>query len=211
MNDSEVLVLEVQSTDEARTLAAEAWGVAPTEVLITVLEEDKGFFGLLGRKLRVEARPVYPLPLLRGRNLASELVSLMGFHIVPEVDEESNTINLVGDDAGIIIGRYGETLKAMEFLLNLMARQADEGVRIRLDSDGYRERREESLKRLAMSAAKETARRRRPTYLDPMTSWERRIIHLALQDKECVETRSMGESPYRRVVVWPKESRRRNS
>lgn len=202
VNDTEVLVFDVQTMEEARLDAAEAWGVDPSDVSLTTLEEDKRFFGFLGKKLRVEARPVAPLSLLRGKSLAKELIALMDLHISPELDE-SHMINLVGDDAGIIIGKYGETLKAMEFLLNLMARQADEGERIRLDSDGYRERREESLRRLALSAARETSRRRRPTYLEPMTSWERRIIHMTLQDREGIETRSMGEAPYRRVVVWP--------
>ncbi len=202
MNDSEVLILEVSSVEEARKSAAEKWGIDTEEVAVKVIEEEKSFFGLLGRKLRVEARPSAPLPLLRGRAMAGEMLEAMNLHVNLELRDDS-TINLTGQDAGIVIGRYGETLKSMEFLINLMARGADEGGRIFLDSDGYRERRELSLQRLALAAASKTVKRGRPTYLEPMTSWERRVIHMALKDDSSVETRSVGETPSRKVVVWP--------
>jgi spoIIIJ-associated protein len=202
VNDSEVLVLEASSVEEARRSAAEKWGVQPDEVAVKVIEEEKSFFGLLGRKLRVEIRPSAPLPLLRGRVMAGRMLDAMNLHINLELRDDS-TINLTGQDAGIIIGRYGETLKSMEFLLNLMARGVDEGGRIFLDSDGYRERRELSLQRLALAAASKTVKRGRPTYLEPMTSWERRVIHMALKDDSSVETKSVGETPSRKVVVWP--------
>ena len=83
--------------------------------------------------------------------------------------------------------------------------------RIRLDSDGYRVRREQSLQRLAQSAARKAVRRGKPTYLEPMTSWERRIIHIALKDDASVETRSVGEAPARKVVVWPATSKKAKS
>mgnify|MGYP000951926219 FL=1 len=109
-------------------------------------------------------------------------------------------MNLSGDDAGIIIGKYGETLKAMEYLLNLMMRDETRETRIKLDSDGYRARREASLKRLALAAARKVEKRGKPAYLEPMSSWERRIIHLALKDTDSVMTRSVGEEPSRKVV-----------
>ncbi len=202
MNDSEVLILEASSVEEARKSAAKQWGIDISEVAVKVIEEEKSFFGLLGRKLRVEARPSSPLPLLRGRTMAAQMLEAMGLHVNLELRDDS-TINLSGQDAGIIIGRYGETLKSMEFLLNLMARKADEGGKINLDSDGYRERRELSLQRLALAAAGKTVKRGRPTYLEPMTSWERRVIHMALKDDSSVETKSVGETPSRKVVVWP--------
>lgn len=210
MNDSEVIVLEASSVEEARMSAAKEWSIDPSEVAVKVIEEEKSFFGLFGRKLRVEARPEAPLPLLRGRAMAQTMLDAMDLHIDLEL-RDGTTINLTGQDAGIIIGRYGETLKSMEFLLNLMARGVREGSRIYLDSDGYRERRELSLQRLALTAASRTVKRGRPTYLEPMTSWERRVIHMALKDDSSVETKSVGETPSRKVVVWPvKRSGRRH-
>ena len=200
--NKDILILDVSSVEEAQKAAAGKWGLDPADIAVKVIEEEKSFFGLLGRKLRVEARPAAPLALLRGKIFAERLLELMDLNIVPEIVNDSR-INLTGQDAGIIIGKYGETLKSMEFLLNLMARDADEGERIFLDSDGYRERRELSLQRLALAAARKSVKRGKPTYLEPMTSWERRIIHMALKDDEHVETRSVGETPSRKVVVWP--------
>lgn len=115
-----------------------------------------------------------------------------------------NFISLEGDDAAIVVGRYGDTLKAIEYLLNLCIRETKELPRIRLDSDGYRERRAMNLQRLAISTAKKAAERGIPIRLEPMASWERRIIHLALQDSPDVFTESIGESPERKVVVMPR-------
>lgn len=205
MNDNEVLVLDVPAVEEARKTAAAKWGLDPKDVEVKVIEEEKSFFGLLGRKLRVEVRPVAPLVLLRGRDLLEKLLVLMDLSVTPEITEESR-LNLSGQDAGIIIGKYGETLKSMEFIVNLMARNVDEGEKIHLDSDGYRQRRELSLQRVALTAARKAVQKGRPTYLEPMTSWERRIIHMTLKENEEVETRSVGETPSRKVVVWPVRS-----
>ncbi len=200
------MVVEAASLDEARKIAAEKWELDTVDISVDVVEEEKKLFGLFGRKLTVEARPVHPLKILRARDLLNEMIARMGLDVVPEISPDDGRINLSGEDAGIIIGRYGETLKAVEYLGNLILREQLEGVRFHLDSDGYRERREESLRRLARSAAKDALRRRRPVRLDPMTSWERRIVHLALRDEEDVETRSMGQEPHRKVVVWPSRS-----
>lgn len=205
MNDNEVLVLSVPAVEEARNTAAAQWGLEPKDVAVKVIEEEKSFFGLLGRKLRVEVRPVAPLVLLRGRNILEKLLIMMDLSVIPEITEEGR-LNLSGQDAGIIIGKYGETLKSMEFIVNLMARNVDEGEKIYLDSDGYRQRRELSLQRLALSAARKAVQKGKPTYLEPMTSWERRIVHMTLKENSEVETRSVGETPSRKVVVWPLRS-----
>ncbi|HOO86299.1 MAG TPA: RNA-binding cell elongation regulator Jag/EloR [Synergistales bacterium] len=201
MND-DILVLDVSSVEEARKIASAEWDLDSADLTIKVIEEEKSFFGLLGRKLRVEVRPVAPLHVLRGRNTIDSLLKMMELHITSEIADE-NRINLSGPDAGIIIGKYGETLKSIEYLLNLVSRGADEGRRIVLDSDGYRERRELSLQRLALAAARKCPRKGRPAHLEPMTSWERRIVHLTLKDSPDVETRSVGESPSRKVVIYP--------
>jgi len=202
MNDQEILILEVGSVNDAAKQAAVSWSVSPEDVVVKVLEEEKSFFGLLGRKLRVEVRPGLPLVILRGRRSISEILSRMQLDIDVSVTPEER-INLSGADAGVIIGKYGETMKALEYIVNLTERNDEESPRIRLDSDGYRVRREQSLQRLAQSAARKAVRRGKPTYLEPMTSWERRIIHIALKDDASVETRSVGEAPARKVVVWP--------
>ncbi len=210
MNDPEILILEVGSVNDAAKQAAVAWSVSPEDVVVKVLEEEKSFFGLLGRKLRVEVRPGLPLVILHGRRSISEILSRMQLDIDVSVTPEER-INLSGADAGVVIGKYGETMKALEYIVNLTERNDEESPRIRLDSDGYRVRREQSLQRLAQSAARKAVRRGKPTYLEPMTSWERRIIHIALKDDASVETRSVGDAPARKVVVWPATSKKTKS
>ncbi len=202
MNDQEKIVIEAGSLEEAKAQAAEEWGLNPEEVSISLVEEEKRLFGLLGKKVKVEARPLFPPLLLRAKRLAGELLVLMGLDVAAEVEE--GRVDLSGPDAGIVIGRYGESLKSMEYLLNLILRDVNEGERIHLDSEGYRQRRIDNLEKLALNAADDAMRRHRPVRLEPMTSWERRIVHLALKDRTDVETRSAGEDPYRKVIVWPR-------
>ena len=204
----ETLVLEVATREEAQEQGSKHWGLEPEDLSFSVLDEEKRLFGLLGRKLRVEVAPLAAPGLLKVRRHARELLSRMELEVQPEITPEG-LLNLVGDDAGIVIGRYGETLKALEFLTNLMLHEEAGGHRVRFDCGGYRERREASLTRLAESAARDAVRKGRPISLDPMSSWERRIIHVALKDDGEVETRSVGDEPLRKVVVWPKHRKER--
>ena len=202
MNDQEMIVIEANSLEEAQAQAALQWGLEADEVTISLVEEEKRLFGLLGKKVKVEARPLFSPLLLRARKMTRELLEMMDLDVTPSIDE--GRIDLSGPDASVVIGRFGETLKSMEYLLNLILRDVHEGERIRLDSEGYRQRRIESLEKLARTAAGDALKRRKPVRMEPMTSWERRIVHLALKDQADVETRSAGEDPYRKVVVWPR-------
>lgn len=204
----ETLVLEVATLEEAQEQGSKHWGLEPEDLSFSVLDEEKRLFALLGRKLRVEVAPLAAPGLLKVRRHARELLSRMELEVQPEITPEG-LLNLVGDDAGIVIGRYRETLKALEFLTNLMLHEEAGGHRVRFDCGGYRERREASLTRLAESAARDAVRKGRPISLDPMSSWERRIIHVALKDDGEVETRSVGDEPLRKVVVWPKHRKER--
>lgn len=202
MNDLDKLVIEASSLEEAKSLAASQWGIGADEVSVSLVEEEKRLFGLFGKKLKVEVSPLFPLQLFRARATARELLTRMGLDASPSIEE--GRIVVTGADGNLVIGRYGEVLKAMEYLLNLILRDGPEGERIRLDSEGYRQSRIDSLEKQAQVAAADALRRRRPVRMEPMTSWERRIVHLALKDRGDVETRSAGEDPYRKVVVWPR-------
>jgi len=207
MNIPEPMVVETDSIEDAVEEAARQWEILPADVKVRVLEEGKRFLGLFSRKTRVELVPAGDSDILKAKRLLSEILERMDMDVVIEVQEDG-VLNLTGADAGIIIGKYGETLKSLEFLMNLISRDSAPASSIRLDSDGYRERRELSLQRVAHSSAREAVRRRRPVTMEPMTSWERRIIHIALKEHPEVETRSTGEEPQRRVVVWPKAGNR---
>ncbi len=125
--------------------------------------------------------------------------------IVTEIDEEGAlAIELKGKHMGILIGKRGQTLDALQYLTNRVAnKNQEEFVRVKLDTENYRKRRKETLENLAKNIASKVKRTRKPVSLEPMNPYERRIIHSALQADRYVSTHSEGEEPYRRVVVTP--------
>ncbi|HJC91395.1 MAG TPA: protein jag [Candidatus Mediterraneibacter excrementigallinarum] len=127
----------------------------------------------------------------------------MEVEIKSEIDSDGAlSINMTGEHMGILIGKRGQTLDALQYLANRVANKQQEGyVRVKLDTENYRARREETLRHLAKNIAHKVKRTRRPVALEPMNPYERRIIHSALQSDPYVTTHSEGEEPYRKVVV----------
>lgn len=127
----------------------------------------------------------------------------MNVEIVSEIDlEGALSVEMKGSNMGILIGKRGQTLDALQYLANRVANKHQEGyVRVKLDTENYRARREETLKHLAKNIAFKVKRTRRAVSLEPMNPNERRIIHAALQSDPHVTTHSEGEEPYRKVVV----------
>lgn len=198
----ESVVMECESIEEARLKAAELWGIKPEDVEANIISEDKKLFGILGSSYKVEVSPFAPVSFIRSCHFVNEMLDRMDLDLVPELNEDG-TINLVGEDVGVVIGRYGETLKALEYLTNLACHDDMSTRRVRFDCGGYRAKREQTLTRLAVSIARESVRKGTQVSLEPMSSWERRLVHIALKDNADVETRSIGEEPSRRVVVCP--------
>ena len=134
----------------------------------------------------------------------------MEVKIESKFDEKNNMldINLVGDDMGILIGKRGQTLDSLQYLVSLLVNKKRESyVRVKLDTENYRERRKETLETLAKNIASKVKRTKRPVSLEPMNPYERRVIHAVLQNDKYVLTRSEGEEPYRHVVVFLKRER----
>ena len=133
------------------------------------------------------------------------LLEHMGSDAVPHAvrDEEGTyKVDLVGEDLGYLIGRRGDTLDAIQHLSNYAAKKFAEGhIRINVDAEEYREKREDSLRRYARKKAQQVLKARRRTTLEPMNAYERHVIHAALQDMENVTTPSTGTEPNRRVVI----------
>ena len=123
--------------------------------------------------------------------------------LTSEVDEDGAlSINMEGENMGILIGKRGQTLDSLQYLANRVANKMQEGyVRVKLDTENYRARRKETLENLAKNIAHKVKRTKRSVSLEPMNPYERRIIHSALQSDKCISTHSEGEEPYRRVVV----------
>ena len=124
------------------------------------------------------------------------------------INDEDATIdiNLVGDDMGVLIGKRGQTLDSLQYLVSLVAnKESDKYYRVKLDTENYRERRKATLESLAKNIAYKVKRTRKSVSLEPMNPYERRIIHSALQNDKYVSTRSEGEEPFRHVVVFMKK------
>lgn len=195
-----------KTVDEAVKAALKELGVGQDEVDIEVLEEAaKGLFGLIGTK---EARVVVRLREDRrqvARRLIEDVLAAMSLEVTigTEEREGATVFNLEGPDLGILIGRRGQTVDALQYLVNLAANRIGEGERARIiiDVEGYRRRREETLQRLAERLAERVRRSGQSVVLEPMSAQERRVIHLALQDNQYVGTQSEGEEPQRHVVI----------
>lgn len=127
----------------------------------------------------------------------------MEVEIESKVEEDGSlSVDMKGENMGILIGKRGQTLDSLQYLANRVANKHQSGyVRVKLDTENYRARREETLKHLAKNIAHKVKRNRRPLALEPMNPYERRIIHSALQSDPYVTTHSEGEEPYRKVVV----------
>ena len=134
----------------------------------------------------------------------------MNMTVVVDVkyDEIDNflDIDLSGDDMGALIGKRGQTLDSIQYLVSLVVnKESEEYVRVKVDTENYRKRRKETLENLAKNIAYKVKRTKRSVSLEPMNPYERRIIHSALQNDKYVVTHSEGEDPYRHVVVTLKK------
>ena len=133
------------------------------------------------------------------------LLEHMGSNAVPhawKADEHTYKVDLVGDDLGYLIGRRGDTLDALQHLANYSVNRDVEGhIRINVDAEEYRQKREDSLRRYARKKAQQVLKNRRRTTLEPMNAYERHVIHAALQEMDNVTTHSTGTEPNRRVVI----------
>lgn len=142
----------------------------------------------------------------RVRALIEHIITALGVSGRAEVDDDGETVRATvgGDDLGLLIGRHGQTIDAIQHLAVRVAR-GDEGTprRVVVDASGYRDRREAALRDAADRAADEAVRHRRPVALEAMNAFERRSVHEYLRDRGGVETRSEGEDPERRLVVVP--------
>ena len=131
----------------------------------------------------------------------------IGVEIAAVYDESQRTleVDLSGDEMGVLIGKRGQTLDSLQYLISLVVNKGtNEYIRVKVDTENYRQRRKETLENLAKNIAYKVKRTRRPVSLEPMNPYERRIIHSALQNDRYVTTHSEGDEPFRRVVVTPK-------
>ena len=196
-----------KTVEEAIEIVLKENNVAKEDINVTIIDEGKkGFlgFGTKEAKIVVEIKDEKDKKKEIALKFITEVVEKMGITATIDIREEAENlyIEIDSSDIGIIIGRRGETLDALQYLAGLVVnKKASSWTRVILDASGYRKRREESLIDLARKKADRVKHTRRKVSLEPMNPQERRIIHTALQDDPMVTTFSEGEEPYRRVVI----------
>jgi spoIIIJ-associated protein len=196
-----------RTVEEAVEAALKELGVGRDEAEVEVLDEGRrGFLGLGFREavVRVTRRR-------RADRLATELIQgvLRAMGLSGQVTTEERDgrlwVRVEGEDVGILIGHRGRTLDALEYLVKVaVSRECGGRERLVLDAAGYRDRRAEAVRRMALRAAERVRRTGQAATLEPMTARERKLVHLALQGDPQLTTRSEGEEPFRKIVITKK-------
>lgn len=200
-----------KSVSEATAAALAALGASEEDVVIEVIDEGaKGFLGIGAKEAVVSASLKNP-EIMAAKHFLSEVFKAM--HLEVEIDiemqpQDAMLITISGESMGIVIGKRGDTLDSLQYLTSLIVnRETDKYIKVTLDAENYREKRCNSLIALSNRLAEKVAKTGRRHTLEPMNPYERRIIHSNLQGNENVITRSVGEEPYRKIIIEPKNAR----
>jgi spoIIIJ-associated protein len=232
--ETESLEFTGRTVDEAIARATESLSRPQEDLEITILSEGKGgILGIGAEDAHIlvsvksvtapptgvptieapeeheerERAPITPELEQEARNILLDLLDLLGMDTDVEIGRRDGNLvlSVVGEDLGLLIGRRGETLTSLQFVLNLiLAKRLKKWARVVVDVEGYRARREETLSGLAQRVASRVQQTGQPVALEAMPAGERRIIHLALADHPHVSTGSVGEGDHRKVVISPK-------
>ena len=194
-----------KTVDDALHEALKELNASKDEVEVTVIDEGiKGFLGMFGAKDAViqVVRKFNPEKI--AVTFLNEMFQAMHMNVSIEtkLKEKQLSIELSGDEIGILIGKRGQTLDSIQYLVSLVVNKGNSPyISILLDTENYRQRRKETLESLAYNLAKKVKQTKRNVVLEPMNPYERRIIHSTLQNDRYVTTYSEGEEPYRNVVI----------
>ena len=203
-----------KTVEDAITQASVALGVTSDKLEYEVLEKgSSGLLGIFGVKPAVIKARKKVTVLDEGREFLEKVFDRVNMDVTIDMkyneEEKSVSINLIGGDMGVLIGKRGQTLDSLQHLVSLVInKHSEDYLRVKLDTENYRERRKETLENLAKNIAYKVKRTRRPVSLEPMNPYERRIIHATLQDDRYVVTKSEGEEPFRHVIVLLKKERK---
>lgn len=214
----EYIEISAKTVEEAVTEALIKLETTSDKIEYEVIDKGStGFLGLIGSKPAViKVRKKFNL-LDYTNDFLDRLFKAMQIDVksTVEYDEEEKSMNIVfdGEDMGLLIGKRGQTLDSLQYIISLVVnKESDSYIRIKVDTENYRERRKATLENLAKNLAYKVKRTRRPVALEPMNPYERRVIHSALQNDRYVETHSEGDEPYRKVVITLKrEYKERNN
>ena len=205
----EYVEVSAKTVGEAITEACRKFGVTSDKLDYQIVEEgSSGFLGIGSKpaviKAAVKVEKLSVNEIAKG--FLRDVFGAMNMEVAVDVqyEEESGTMNidLAGEEMGILIGKRGQTLDSLQYLVSLVVnKESDEYIRVKVDTEDYRARRKETLENLAKNIAYKVKKTRRAVSLEPMNPYERRIIHSALQNDKYIATHSEGDEPFRRVVV----------
>ena len=198
-----------KTVDDAITEACKAFSVTSEKLDYEVVEEgSNGFLGIGSKDAVIKAK-VKSSVSDKAKLFLDDVFSAMKMNVLVNVSynntENEMNIDLSGDDMGILIGKRGQTLDSLQYLVSLVVnKDSDDYLRVKVDTENYRKRRQDTLESLAKNISFKVKRTKRAVSLEPMNPYERRIIHSALQNDRFVTTHSEGEEPFRHVVVTMK-------
>ena len=195
-----------KSVADAITEACKALGVTSEKLDYVVVEEGStGFLGIGAKNAVINAK-VKSSVTDRAKIFLNDVFAAMNMTVVIEAEYNENekelSVDLSGDDMGVLIGKRGQTLDSLQYLVSLIVnKESTDYIRVKVDTENYRKRRQDTLENLAKNIAFKVKRTKRTVSLEPMNPYERRIIHSALQNDKFVTTHSEGDEPFRHVVV----------
>ena len=198
--------VSAKTVDDAITEACQRLVVTSDKLEYEVIEEgSSGFLGIGSKPAVIKARAKSSVQDA-AKDFLKDVFEAMGLVVVVNVEydeiENSMNIELSGDEMGVLIGKRGQTLDSLQYLVSLIVNKNVENyIRVKVDTENYRQRRKETLENLDKNISYKVKRTKRPVSLEPMNPYERRIIHSALQNDKYVTTYSEGEEPFRHVVV----------
>lgn len=206
----DMMTFSAKTVDEAVTKALIELGTTSDKLEYEVVDKGSaGFLGIGSKPAMIRAKKKESIQDSAVEFLARVFKAMdMEVDITAAYNDEENelSVNLEGDDMGILIGKRGQTLDSLQYLISLIVNKNSDGyLRVKLDTENYREKRKKTLETLAKNIAYKVKRTKRPVSLEPMNPYERRIIHAALQNDKFVLTRSEGEEPFRHVVIGLKK------
>lgn len=199
-----------KTVEDALTEALIQLGTSSDNVEYEVVEkETKGLLGIFSKPAKIRIKMKYSVERA-AKSFLDNVFHAMNIDARAEVtydkDEDNVLINVVGNDMGVLIGKRGQTLDSLQYLTSLVINKNSEAyLKVKLDTENYRERRKDTLENLAKNIALKVKKTRKTVTLEPMNPYERRIIHSALQNDKFVETHSEGEEPFRKVVITLKK------
>lgn len=202
----EYIEFKAKTVEEAVMEAAIQFGIASDELDYVVIDKgNSGFLGINKKPAIIKARKTETI-VDKTEVYMDALFKAMNIEAVVDIqyneDDRNMDINLTGQEMGILIGKRGQTLDALQYLISLFVnKESDNYIRVKLDTENYRARRKETLEQLARNIAIKVKRYKKPMSLEPMNPYERRIIHSALQNDRYVTTRSEGDEPNRHIIV----------